>query len=277
MIFRTLSRSLGALLCAMTLAAPAFAQSVPQELLDNTRRAQIDSLTFCLDPTSVGAPFDRRVAKEIAGALLLNARFADAPSGFALDGAGYMEELQIAMNNRCDVMMGISLQPGSVFPDWLVFTRPYAQVPFVFAVDAASGYQRLGDLPPEATIGTALGSRGEREFIIYNTQQPQSRQWRRLPYADPALMLRRVQDGSLGGMLIWQPALRALGETQSEVAQLRVVPTDPVPVSVVSLGALVSSRDAFLRTQIDEAIGALVNDGTIARLLEELGYEGRPG
>jgi polar amino acid transport system substrate-binding protein len=58
---------------------------------------------------------------------------------------------------------------------------------------------------------------------------------------------------------------------------LLTIPLDPLPAINVSVGDLVSSRDSYLRTQLDNAIGSLIADGTIAKLMQEHGYSGTPG
>jgi polar amino acid transport system substrate-binding protein len=142
---------------------------------------------------------------------------------------------------------------------------------------ANTEWQRLGDIPKSVRLGTALASLGERNFIVYNEQQPKEQRWVRLPYADPNLMATRVLDGTIGGMVLWQPVLARLIAERPEAAQLRVIANDPMGDSVVQVGALVSSRNGFLRSQVDETIDALVADGTIDALLKQFGYSGRAG
>lgn len=265
-------------LLALFGVGAAFAQAggLPQELQNNTTRLQGDQITFCLDEQSVGAPFDHRVGEAIASALLLTPKFTRAPSGFGIDAQGYLDELQIVMANTCDVLLGVSLQPNYPYPEWASPTRAYAQVPFVLAV-TDPGYKSLADIPKTKTLGTALGSIGEYAFITYNQQLPEAERWRRLPYADPKLMVKRLQDGTLGGIILWGPSLsRAVGGDPAK-AGLRIIDTTPVAQSFVLVGALVSSRDAFLRSQVDNAIASLITDGTIQSLLDEFGYAGKPG
>jgi len=278
---RAIDWSTGILLAgslAFGFSAPATAQNfgVPQELLNNTRPVQGDSIRVCIDNLSVGAPFDQAVSEAIANALFLTPQIGIAPGGFPLDGMGYFDELQIAMNNSCDMLPGISIQPGATFPAWATVTRPYAQVPFVFVVTDPT-YKTLDDVPRDRKIGTALGSLGESQLLIYMVQRPKEDQWVRLPYADPALMLKRLLDGSLGGIYIWQPSLMKVTNGDPEAMGLHIIPTDPMPAVSVQVGALVSTRDSFLRSQIDDAIGALVADGTIAGIMAEHGYAGTAG
>lgn len=265
-----------ALLTLGLFGGAAMAQDAPGIFLDNIRRQQGNELRFCVDDAAVGAPFDRAVAQAIGDALLISVVFDRSPGGFPISGGGYFEELQIRLNKNCDVVMGMSLQSGNPYPEWVTPTRPYATVPFVMAV-IDPDYRGLSDIPRDRMIGTALGSAGEWAFIGTMQQRQKDARWKRLPYADRGLMLRRLRDGSLAGMLLWQPTLGKLLANDPEADTVRVIPSDPVPQTYVRVGALLSSRDTYLRSQIDAAIGELIDDGTIAGLMAEMGYEGQPG
>jgi ABC-type amino acid transport substrate-binding protein len=259
-------------------AGQALAQTsgIPEQLFNTTRPQQGDTIRFCIDQRSIGAKFDHAVSQAIADALLLNAVFVDAPTGFGLNADGYSDELRLAMNNECDAMAGMSLQPNSPLLEWATFTRAYAEIPFVFAVTDAS-YNSLNDIPKDRTLGTALGSVGESAFITYQSTQSENQRWRRLPYADPRLMLTRLLDGTLGGILLWGPALSFITDGDPAGAGVRIVPTDPMPASNVSVGLLLSAQETFLRSQMDQAIGSLIADGTLQGLMEEYGIVGTPG
>lgn len=263
--------TLGALIAAAFTTA-AFAQDagVPDELLQERRRQQGDSITVCQDAGSPLRAFDREVATAIGDALFLTVRFEEGFRGFPISGDGFLQELRIAMTNRCDLMMGMSVQEESPFPDWVQMTRTYAAFAYVLTV-TEPGWQSLGDIPRDRVIGTPLGSVGEWGFITWNQQRPEAERYRRLPYADPDLMLTRLRDGTLGAILVWQPVLAGLGQRQT-TADLRQIRSAPLPVSVTRVGGLVSSKDSFLRGQIDGAIDALTADGTIAQIAARHGY-----
>lgn len=266
-----------AALAVVSLGLPAAAQThgVPSELLNNTRRLAGDSLQVCADTSGRTMQFDRAVAQAIADALFLTMHFKEGFGGYPTSGDGFLDELQIAMTNDCDIMMGMTVQENSPFPEWTSMTRPYASLPYVLMVK--DDYATLLDIPVERKLGTALSSMGERVFITWNQQQPKEKRFVRLPYADMALMTTRVLDGSLAGALYWAPAWAKVVETHPEAAQLRQIPLTPVPQTVTRLGVLLKARDTYLRAQIDEAIEALVADGTIAALMEAHGYIGTAG
>ena len=273
---------LAACLLAAGLAGGARAQQgieIPGELLPSTRPMQGDKLRFCLDRTSAGAALDAAVAEAIGAALFVEVEFRPGLANFPLTGGGYLTELGILMNSECDVMMGMSAQPDPAYASFAALTRPYARVPFVLAVTEAD-YARLGDVPPDRMIGTALGSLAEMTYIFWAGAQPEGRAWVRLPYADPALMIRRVRDGTLGGAIIWQPALaRVLAQADDGAGDpavaVREVALSPAPEVVVEVAAIVSRKDSFLRAQLDEAIDALAADGTLAAIMDDLGISHR--
>ena len=261
-----------AAIVAVLLSPAAQAQVLPQQLMSQERPLQGDTIRACVDDSSAGGKLDRAIAQAISDALFLKVEFVEGIRGFPLDGDGYLAELQIQLNNDCDIFLGVSVQPNMPFPDWAVVTRPYARVPFVLVTD--KDYASLADIPHDGIIGTALASIGERVFATSVAQRPADQRWTRLPYADFNLMTTRLRDGTLAAMLLWQPSLLKLAETDPTVASLKIIPLAPVPESYVDVGALVATRNTFLRTQIDQAIGELSADGTIDRIMSDLGILG---
>jgi ABC-type amino acid transport substrate-binding protein len=267
-----------AIALALLSTSTAFAQTsgIPPEELNNTRRLAGDSINVCFDRTSLGRPFDEDVARAIADALFLQINIVEGFGGFPLNGDGFMDELTLAMNNTCDVFMGVTVSANSPFSEAFALTRPYATIPFVLVVSDPE-WQTLGDIPKDRPLGTAMASMGEMGYITWAQQQPEGESWARYPYPDPNKMATRVLDGTIAGMILWQPTLARLLTEREDAAALRVIDASPVPGSAVSVGALVSSRNGFLRSQMDEAIDALVADGTIAALMAEHGYQGTAG
>jgi ABC-type amino acid transport substrate-binding protein len=277
-LFRSLRSGFCSLLLVTTMTIPVLAQTsgIPEELLRNSRRQQGDSLIFCNDANSRLRDFDRDIAQAIGDALFLKVGFKEGFGGFPLSGDGFLQELQIAMTNDCDVMMGLSVQEESAFPEWAAMTRPYVSLPYVLAVNNTE-WKSLSDIPYDRMLGTAMQSMGEMVYITWSLQQPENKRWVRLPYADMDLMVKRLNDERLGGILLWQPTYAQLKKNNPEAKDMRVVDLSPVPNTYTKVGALVSARDSFLRTEIDQAIDALVADGTIAKIMEKYDYEGVAG
>jgi polar amino acid transport system substrate-binding protein len=264
------------LLLFSTGMALAQTSGVPPEEFNNTRRQAGDSIQVCFDRTSIGRPFDEAVAKALGDALFLEVKVMEGFGGFPVTGDGFMDELNLAMNNDCDMFMGVSVSPNTPLSDSFSVTRPYATIPFVLAVKN-SDWKSLGDIPKDQRLGTAMASMGEMNYITWAQQRSKPERWVRLPYADPELMATRVLDGTIAGMILWQPVLARLQQERPEAAALHVIANTPIPESETHVGALVSSRNGFLRSQIDQAIDALVADGTIDGLLKQFGYGGRAG
>jgi len=279
---QTFAVMMGVLLALSASLSGAHAQgagTIPLQSFSNSRPLQGDRIRFCVDDYSVGAAFDRSVAEAISEALLVKAEFRPAPAGFPLDGTGYLDELQLVMSNECEVLVGISLTPGmaeSPFPDWATVTRSYAQVPFVVVVTDAA-YKSIGDIPGGKFMGGMIGSLGIGTAVSFNLQRPQEQRLRYLPYGDPNLMLKRVLDGSIAGMIIWQPQLNQITKGDLAGPGLKLATFAPMKPVLTGVGNLVSSRESYLRASIDQAIGQLVGDGTIAKLMKKHGYEGVAG
>lgn len=264
---------LAAVAAALLFTTTAQAQLLPQQLQTQERAVQGNNIRACVDDYSAGGKLDRAIAQAIGDMLFLEVEYKEALRGFPLDGDGYLAELQIQLNNDCDLFMGVVVQPNMPFPDWASITRPYAEVPFVLVTDKPE-YDSLAEIPYGLIIGTSLASLGERVFATSVAQRPEDQRWKRLPYADFELMTRRMREGKLAAMLLWQPSLLQLAETDPSVADLRIISLDPVPQAVVPVGALVSTRNTFLRTQVDNAIAELSTDGTIDQIMSDLGLMG---
>lgn len=256
----------------------AFAQTsgIPPEELTNTRRQAGDAINVCVDATGQSRAFDLDVARAIGDALFLQVNPIEGFGGFPVNGDGFIDELTLAMNNTCDLFMGVSVSTEAQVSEAFSITRPYVTIPFVLAV-ANPDWQKLADIPLDQRLGTAMASIGEMTYITWAQQRAKSERWIRLPYADPNLMATRVLDGTIAGMILWQPALAKLQQERTEAQTLRIIGTDPVAETAIRVGALVSSRNSFLRNQVDQAIDALTADGTIDALLEKHHYMGHAG
>jgi len=265
-----------AMLVLSSLAAQAQLSEVPPEEIDNSVRLSGDTLRVCFDRTSVIRAFDEDVANAIGEALFLKVEVQEGFGGFPLNGAGLLTEVTLAMTNSCDLFMGVSVSPNAPVSEAFALTRPYATLPFVMVV-ANKEWQKLGDIPKTQRIGTAMASMGEMNYITWARQLPKEQTWVRLPYADFDLMTTRVLDGTISGMILWQPALTRLQKTREDAKDLRVVANDPIPPSETHVGAVVTTRNSFLRSEVDKAIDALVADGTITSIIEKHGYQGRAG
>lgn len=262
----------------LLLGLEALAQEpqVPAELLKPRRRLQGNQITFCVNSSATLLKFDRAVGEAIASALLMKPKFIERDySGFGLlDDGDLFTNLFIDLTNSCDAFIGLNLAAG-VYPDWLTFSRPYARVPYVLAVKNPA-YKRLEDIPRGKAIGSGLGTAIDAEFGAYLRNLPGSEAWQRIPYGDFALMLTRLKDGTLEGALLWAPVLNRLTQGDPAAQGLYVASTLPIKTVESELGIALRARDVFLRTMLDNAIVAILKDGTAERMLTANHIMGRP-
>jgi len=255
------------LLAALGLAA-AQVPAVPQELLDPRRRLAGDEVVFCLNEKSLTREFDERVAHEIANVLVLQAEIypVDYSSFPLFNPEEFYFFLYIDLINNCDAFIGLNTSVPT-YPDWIVPTRAYATVPY--ALMTGHDVDSLGELPAGTRIGSLMNTIGDTAFIAYNLSLPAERQWMRIPYGQIDVMMRHLLDGTIEAALAWEPTLR--DELCRIDEPLSIVSLRPLTDVSVSMGALLLSQDDFLRALLDDAIGELISNGTMAQLLEEYG------
>lgn len=253
--------------CLLPAVAAAQPQPppVPQEFLSNKRPVGESELRFCLNMSSALAEFDRAVAQEIAGALLLEPRFFEVrvptepyPLDFRIDLTE--EDFFIIMNKRCDAFLGYALSPLTT-PDWLVPTIPYYVTQFRL-VSLAGKVRSLRGLPARTPVGSLLGSSADATLRGYLTN-PGSPDLRRLPYPDNQLLIERLRDGSLAAILIWEPAVYLAAKGDPRSLDLGISSDLPFALGPVELGMAVRSNEAFLRSNLDEAIKSLGKEGVL--------------
>lgn len=259
---------------------PASAQDqipfVPEDRLERSRRLQEDRIVFCLVTGAPTSAFDRAVAEALAESLLLEAEFYEIPPDFPVyESVDFLYTLYLLLSNNCNAFIGMNLAPEA-YPSWLTFTRTYARIPFVFAVTDES-YAALRDVPRDLPLGVSMMSRADMGLIRYLQTLPAGNRWQRYPYADPSLMLTRLLDGTIAGAFFWAPDLSSLLEGNEEAGRVHTIPTDPLPDTRAQLGIAMLSQDTYLRTTLDQAIVATIEDGTVQTLLESHGLSGTPG
>lgn len=259
------------------LAAPASAQvadAVDPALLENWRLQTGDTIRFCYYETSPTVPFDRAVGEEIAGRLLLNSTFTPLRMGYGIGGEYAAEDLFIALTNDCDAMLGMGLA-ANAYPQEFTVTRPYVGFSYVLVV-ADPEIGSIADIPTGQRLGAPVGSYGFIEVVRYAATRPESQRWMVLPYGSEDLMLTRLLDGTIGGMVIYGPSYAALAEADPRTEGLSVLSLEPQLTARIESGGLLLSRNSFLRELLDDAIESMVADGTIASLIEEAGLGGVP-
>ncbi|MCC6735467.1 MAG: transporter substrate-binding domain-containing protein [Bauldia sp.] len=238
------------------------------ELLETWRRQTGNVLRFCYDEDSSTAAFDRAVGEEIGTRMLVAAEFVPIRGGYGIDGQYLLEDLFVALTNQCDAALGLAVFTG--YPVEFTVTEPYVSIDFVLGVTDPA-YGRLLDIPAGARLGTQISTRGEVAFIGFNNVRPEASRWLRLPYADTDLMLSRLLDGTIVGMIMYGPTFLQIAADRPEAGAVRLLPLDPVQGAFANIGAVLLARSSFLRSEMDAAIASLIADGSIARLLVSSG------
>jgi len=118
-----------------------------------------------------------------------------------------------------------------------------------------------------------LGSSADVALARENATRPAAERWSRLPYGESGLMMTRLLDGTIEGMVVFGPVYASLSATRpEEAARLHMAELPPSLRISSNIGGLMLSQNAFLRSEVDRVIAEMTADGTIARLLEEHGF-----
>lgn len=265
--------------CLFAIPAPGVGQSsapfVPDEWRFGVHEANA-TLSYCIDARDPDWPVAREIAAAVAAALLLQAKeylIGDDPrtadmSGEDLDGT-YRLLIQ-----HCDVVFGFKLVPDA-YPAWLTITRPYYRAAYVY-VASDPAWKSLADMPVTRPIGATIGTSADMRLTQYILAVPAGQRWDKYPMASDEAALRAVVSGTTGAALVWAPALWALRKTDPTFSILRDIRPAPLPVSAADIGAILLSKQAFLRSSIDQAIASLTKDGTIAGILKKQDFPGKP-
>lgn len=257
---------------AALLPAPAAAQQQP-EFFDVPyapgqwnigRRLDESQLRYCVDRRDPDWEVAGAIADAIAGALLLE------PQRYVVETNIVIEDLTKVygvMLEHCDVHMGFKLIPEG-YPDWVTLTRAYYETQYVF-VTADPDVHALADLAPGRPIGATIGTSAHIRLVSYLMALPADKRWPTYPYGTNELALESLLNGAVDVALVWAPSLWTRQREEPAYADLHVIDPNPLPPTTLGVGALLLSDETFLRTAIDEAITALISDGSIQSILDK--------
>jgi polar amino acid transport system substrate-binding protein len=275
----TKPRLLIIIFCLLALPSAGIAQSSTPFVVDEWRfgtRETNATLSYCIDARDPDWPVAREIASAIAAALLLQTKehlVGDDPKTADMSGED-MDDTYRLLIQHCDVAFGFKLVPDA-YPAWLTITRPYYRAAYVYvAVDPA--WRSLSDMPVARAIGATIGTSADMRLSQYILAVPASQRWDKYPMSSDEAALRAVIKGTTGAALVWAPALWALRKTGPAFSALHDIRPSPLPVSTADVGAILLSKQAFLRSSIDQAIASLTKDGTIAGILEQAKFPGAP-
>jgi polar amino acid transport system substrate-binding protein len=220
-----------------------------------------------------GGPRHRRRRR---GALLLQPKeylVGDDPKTADMSGED-MDDTYRLLIQHCDVAFGFKLVPDA-YPAWLTITRPYYRAAYVY-VTADPRWKSLADMPVSRAIGATIGTSADMRLTQYILAVPAGQRWDKYPMASDEAALRAVTSGSIGAALVWSPALWSLRKKDPAFVSLHEIQPTPLPISTADVGAILLSKQSFLRSNIDQAIASLTTDGTIAGILKQAGFPGTP-
>jgi polar amino acid transport system substrate-binding protein len=232
------------------------------------------TLRYCVDARDPDSPVARKIAAAVAAALLLRAEeylIASNPRTEDMSGED-LDDTYRMLIQHCDVFFGFKLVPNA-YPEWVTITRPYYRSTYVF-VAADPAWKSLGDMPTTRAVGATIGTAADMRLSQYLLAIPAAKRWDKYPMASDEAALRAVIRGTTGAALVWAPALWALRKTDAAIARLPEMAPNPLPVSTADVGAILLSKQAFLRSSIDQAIASLTADGSIAAILKDEDFAG---
>ncbi len=138
-------------------------------------------------------------------------------------------------------------------------------------------YRRLEDIPTDKAIGTRFISAADLRLVSYLQSLPENQRIQRYPFFNNQILAEKLLDGTVEGILIWEPALQPALEGKPRAASVRVISPGNFQPPVIQFGMALRAKDTYMRTLLDQAIDSLVKDGTIDRLMEQYDIPGKAG
>jgi polar amino acid transport system substrate-binding protein len=227
------------------------------------RRQESSTLHYCVDARDPDFPVARKIGEAIAAALLLQPKehvIGENVVGESLDS------LYRIFLETCDVYFGFKLLPDA-YPEWIKVTRPYYRSSYVLATTNA-GWRSLADVPRSQAIGATMGTSADLRLIQHLQALTPADRWSRFPMSSDEAALKALMNGTVAVALVWGPALWALQRGDPAFAGVRVISPAPLAASSADIGAAVLANEAFLRSNVDQAIASLIADGTIQAILD---------
>jgi len=269
--WRQCLRLLAMLLACMALVEGTRAQSEPvsRDLYQERLRNEGNTIAFCLRPIGPLAAFETELAHTLGQVLLTQVRtYVIGPQNFPVSPTEFEyifgltdDQIFIMMAEHCDVLMGMHLSTAA--PEWLRLSRPYI-VARILAVTHDPAVKTLADLAPGARVGVQALAAGDAGLTSYLRTLPEDQAPQRVIFRDNRALYAALADRQVDATLMWEGAL--LAGTQGDVAGYYTMESLPFPVDTVQISAAVRAPDSFLGALIDDALGVLEADGTLAEM-----------
>ncbi len=258
-------------------ALPAFAQVglpyVPPELHSERRLLRGNTLSVCVWSVSPTVEVDKAVAQAIGETLLISTEIHEYTNMNVHSGDDLWESVYIQLAEQCDAIMGFTMTT-QLNIEWLIPSRPYYEAPYVLVVREGE-YARLGDIPAGKTVGTTQLTAVDEAMHAYQEARPASERWVRIPFPSNAPILDYLRDGRIEGALMWEPMFARMKSAYAEDdVRFAFADLDPLRAASVPIGMMLREHNAFLRTQIDQAIGSMVSSGRLQEVISSVGAPG---
>lgn len=224
-------------------------------------------MRYCLDGRDPDFKVARKIGAAIADALLLEGK--ETVIGEGLVGED-LDNLYQVFLERCDLYLGFKLI-ADAYPDWLRVTRPYYQASYVLLTGNAR-WRALSDMPVTQAIASTMGTSADLRLAQYLMALQAKDRWPRFPMSNDRAAIDAALSGTAGAALVWEPGLWALREKDTALGKLRAISPRPMPDATITVGAALLANEAFLRSNVDQAIAALIDDGTIQSILDEFRF-----
>lgn len=227
------------------------------------RKSDEGQLRYCVDERDPDWEVANAIAEAIAAGLLVQPMRHVVESGMVRED---ITKIYQVLLEHCDVHMGFKLIAGGL-PEWVIVTRAYYEAEYVF-VTADPGIASMDDLMAGGRIGATMGTSAHLQLLSHVTAMAPQDRWQIFPMGTNELAIQSLRDGTVDVALVWGPTFWARANADPALADLRIIDSNPLPAIKLGVGALLLSDNTYLRATIDEAIAALIADGTIASILE---------
>jgi polar amino acid transport system substrate-binding protein len=228
------------------------------------RRLDESQLRFCVDRRDGDWQIAKEIGEAIAGGLLLEGQPYVVENKSITQA---LDDIYGIMLEHCDLHMGFKLIPEG-YPNWAAVTRAYYETQYVF-VTSDPDIHALADLAPGHPIAATIGTMAHIRLVSYLMALPAEDRWPTYPMGTNDLALESLLNGTADVALVWAPSLWAKQREDAAYADFHVIDPKPLPPTTLGVGALLLSNETFLRTAVDEAITALISDGTIQSILDK--------
>ena len=228
------------------------------------RRLDESQLRYCVDHRDPDWEMAGAIADAIAQGLLLEPQRYVVDSNIVIE---HITKVYGIMLEHCDLHMGFKLIPEG-YANWVTLTRAYYETQYDF-VTGDPDIHALADLAPGHPIAATIGTMAHIRLVSYLMALPAEDRWPTYPMGTNDLALESLLNGTADVALVWAPSLWAKQREDAAYADLHVIDPKPLPPTTLGVGALLLSNETFLRTAVDEAITALISDGTIQSILDK--------